>query len=245
MLKEMFRRFQPMLDLDGGGGAGTGVEAPEVAEPVVEEGAEEQESADPVIEDTEPSGKNEQDAAFASMRRELEDLRRRNAELESSNSQYDETLGLWFEGENKLAQARAHYENKSVEQVIADMENARKAQETQTQLETLKAENEQLRYNQLKASDLAELKSHGVTDIKDVEELGEAFFKYRANGLSAKEAYDFIKMKEGTPPKSMGSIKSSPPEKEYFTRDEVNAMSREERFKNIDKIRKSMVKWPR
>ena len=43
MFKEMFKSFQPMLDLDGGGGAGTGVEEPEVAEPVVEEGAEEQE----------------------------------------------------------------------------------------------------------------------------------------------------------------------------------------------------------
>ena len=243
MFKEMFRRFQPMLDLDGGGGAGTGVEAPEVAEPVVEEGAEEQDLAEPVIEDAEPTGKNDQDAAFASMRRELEELRRRNAELESSNTQYDETLGLWFEGDNKLAQAKAHYEGKPVEQILADMETAKQAQETQKQLDALKAENETLRYNQLKAQDLAELKAHGVKDIKDVEELGEAFFKYRANGLSPKEAYDFIKMKEGTPPKSMGSIKSSPAEKEFLTRDEVMSMSSEERFKNVEKIRKSMVKW--
>jgi hypothetical protein len=123
------------------------------------------------------------------------------------------------------------------------MEAAKLQKEQQTRLEALEAENNTLRFNQLKALDLAELKEHGVSDIKDVEELGEQYFVYRANGMSAREAYDFIQARKVVPPKSMGKPKTSPPEKEFFTRDEVMAMSSEERTKNALKIRESLRKW--
>ncbi len=239
MLK-MFK-MSPLMDADDGlslpMGGDEGVEAPEVAEPVIEEGAEEQEPADPVI------GKTEADSAFADMRRRLEEAERRNAELEEQNSQYNDTLGLFFNGDNKIAQARAYHDQVPVEQVLANMEAAKREKESQSRMQALEAENNTLKFNNLKALDLAELKAHGVTDLKDVEELGEAFFVYRSNGMSAAEAYDFIKAREATPPKSMGKPKTSPPEKTFFTRDEVMAMSSEERWKHIDNIEKSMSKW--
>jgi hypothetical protein len=234
---KMFRMF-PLMDADDGLDiGGQGAEAPELAEPVVEEGEEEQELAEPVIERT------PQDSAFAEMRRRLEEAERRNAELEAERNQYDETLGLFFEGDNKIAQARAHHDQVPVEQVLANMEAAKLQKEQQTRLEALEAENNTLRFNQLKALDLAELKEHGVSDIKDVEELGEQYFVYRSNGMSAREAYDFIQARKVVPPKSMGKPKTSPPEKEFFTRDEVMAMSSEERTKNALKIRESFRKW--
>ena len=236
MLK-MFRMF-PYMDADDGLDiGGQGEEVQEVAEPAVEEGVEEQEIAEPVI------GKTEADSAFADMRRRLEEMERRNAELEEQNTQYNETLGLFFEGDNKIAQARAHHDQVPVEQVIANMEAVKREKEAQTRLEALEKENNNLRYNSLKAQDLAELKAHGVTDIKDVEELGEAFFIYRSNGMSASEAYDFMQSRKSIPPKSMGRPKTSPPEREFFTRDEVMSMSSEDRFKNAQKIRESMRKW--
>ena len=222
---------------DGLNIGGQGAEAPEVAEPVIEEGAEEQEVAEPV------ETKTEADSAFAEMRRKLEEMERRNAQLEEENSQYNETLGLFFEGDNKIAQARAHHDQVPVEQVIANMEAERKEKEAMSKLEALQNENNTLKFNSLKAQDLAALKEHGVTDLKDVEELGESYFIYRSNGMSAAEAYDFIQMRKGTPPKSMGKPKTAPPEKEFFTRDEVMAMSSEERTKHALKIRESMRKW--
>lgn len=236
MLK-MFKMSPYMEEDDGLNIGGQGAEAPEVAEPVIEEGAEEQEVAEPVEK------KTDADSAFAEMRRRLEEMERRNAELEERNSQYDETLGLFFDGDNKIAQARAHHDQVPVEQVIANMEAAKKEKEAQTRLEALEKENSSLKYNSLKAQDLAVLKEHGVSDLKDVEELGEAYFIYRSNGMSAAEAYDFIQMRKGTPPKSMGKPKTAPPEKEFFTREEVMAMSSEEKTKNALKIRESMRKW--
>lgn len=226
----------PMLEEDDGLNiGGTGEEEQEVAEPVNEEGGEEQEVAEPV---------NKSDSAFAELRRRAEEAERKVNELEARNAEYDETLGLFFDGENKIAQARAYHDEVPVEQVVANMQAAREREEMQSQNESLKAENDLLRYNQMKAQDLAELKEHGITDIADVEELGEDFFRYRANGLSASEAYDFIQMRKPKPPKSMGKVEPSPTEKDFFTRDEVMAMSSAERFKHIDKITASMKKWP-
>lgn len=226
----------PMLEEDDGLNiGGTGEEEQEVAEPVNEEGEEEQEAAEPV---------NKSDSAFAELRRRAEEAERKVNELEARNAEYDETLGLFFDGDNKIAQARAYHDEVPVEQVVANMQAAREREEMQSQNESLKAENDLLRYNQMKAQDLAELKEHGITDIADVEELGEDFFRYRANGLSASEAYDFIQMRKPKPPKSMGKVEPSPTEKDFFTRDEVMAMSSAERFKHIDKITASMKKWP-
>ena len=226
----------PMLEEDDGLNiGGTGEEEQEVAEPVNEEGVEEQEAAEPV---------NKSDSAFAELRRRAEEAERKVNELEARNAEYDETLGLFFDGDNKIAQARAYHDEVPVEQVVANMQAAREREEMQSQNESLKAENDLLRYNQMKAQDLAELKEHGITDIADVEELGEDFFRYRANGLSASEAYDFIQMRKPKPPKSMGKVEPSPTEKDFFTRDEVMAMSSAERFKHIDKITASMKKWP-
>ena len=225
----------PMLEEDDGLNiGGTGEEEQEVAEPVNEEGGEEQEVAEPV---------NKSDSAFAELRRRAEEAERKVNELEARNAEYDETLGLFFDGDNKIAQARAYHDEVPVEQVVANMQAAREREEMQSQNESLKAENDLLRYNQMKAQDLAELKEHGITDIADVEELGEDFFRYRANGLSASEAYDFIQMRKPKPPKSMGKVEPSPTEKDFFTRDEVMAMSSAERFKHIDKITASMKKW--
>ena len=52
-----------------------------------------------------------------------------------------------------------------------------------------------------------------------------------------------LQLKKGKPPKSMGAVKTATPQKDTFTREEVEAMSSKERVKNYDKIRKSMASW--
>lgn len=241
MFKLSFRSFQPMLDADDGFVGGTGAEELEVAEPTVEEGAEEPEVAEPV---------DKSDAAFAEMRRQNEMLtqqlqasNRKAEDLEMSVSEYERALGLYFDGENKAAQAIANHDELPLEQVVSDMQSRREAREQEKATESLTQERDRLLYENMKMKDLAELRAAGVTDINDVEELGEEFFALRAMGIPPKTIYDGLQMKKGTPPKAIGKVKPAVPEKDYFTVDEVQAMSPKERLKNYDKIKASMPRW--
>ena len=235
-----FRRF--LLDPDEGMGGGdyteeTGAEEMETAEPSEESGEEETEVANP--------SDDRSDRAFAEMRRNLEEAQRRVSELEAQNNDYEEALGLWFDGDNKVAQAFAHYEDIPLDEAISNIEQKREINQLRAEKQALEDQRNQLEFNNLKAQDLREIKdAHPDITISDVEELGEDFFKYRAMGIDAVSVYEAIQMKKGVPPKPMGKVKTSTPKKTGgFTRDEVANMSKEEIHKNFDKIRESMSKW--
>ena len=237
-----FMGFNPLLNPEAEAGANTvdesvetGEEVEETAEPLDEEGVEEQEVAEPAKEDN----SRKDDAAFAQMRRDLEAAQRRADELE-------EALGLWFQGDNKAAQAHAHYEDISLEEAIGNMEQKRSLKQLEAEKADLEEQLQQLQFNNLKASDLKEIETkHPEAGIKDVEDLGEEFFKYHAMGIDAVTAYEAIQLKKGVPPKPIGKAKTGAPAKTgYLSRDEVMAMSSEQRVKNYDLIRKSMAKWP-
>jgi len=239
-MSEMFRGFNPLRDPDEGTGGGdsidesveTGEEVEESAEPLDEEGAEEQEVAEPAEEES------KSDAAFAEMRRKLEAAERRAEELE-------EALGLWFDGDDKAAQAHAHYEDISLDEAIANMETKRELNQLRAEKEALEEERNQLEFNNLKATDLREIKAkYPDANLKDVEELGEDFFKYRTMDIDAVTAYEAIQMKKGRPPKPIGKAKTGAPAKTgFYTKEEVEAMSPSQIRKNFDKIRESMGKW--
>lgn len=235
-----FRRF--LLDPDEGMGGGeiteeTGVEEMETAEPSEESGEEETEVANP--------SDDKSDRAFAEMRRNLEEAQKRVAELEAQANDYEEALGLWFEGDNKIAQAHAHYEDISLDEAISNMNQKREINQLRAEKEALEEEKATLQFNNLKAQDLKAIKdAHPETTLKDVEELGEEFFKYRTMGIDAVTVYDAIQMKKGVPPKPMGKVKTGAPTNNgFFTRDEVANMSKKQIHDNYDKIRESMAKW--
>ena len=224
-------------DADMGGGYSpaeevveTGEEAEDVAEPLDEEGEEETEVAEP--------SEDKSDAAFAQMRRDLEAAQRRADELE-------EALGLWFEGDNKAAQAHAHYEDITLDEAISNMEQKRALNQLEAEKADLEEQLQQLQFENLKAEDLKAIKSaRPDANIKDVLELGEEFFKYRTMDIDPVTAYDAIQLKKGVPPKSIGKARTGAPTKTgYFTREEVKAMSPSQISKNFDKIRESMSKW--
>lgn len=231
MFRKMFS-FQPYMAEDDGLTAGTGAEAPEVAEPVVEEGAEE----------TEPAEPSKSDAAFAEMRRRAEEAERRAEAAEQMNREYDDALGLFFQGDNKAAQARAYHDDLPLEQVIADMNEARESNNLKKQLEQVQSERDSLLFENLKAQDMRELEKAGY-HVEKLEDLGDEYFAYRGMGIPAVQVYEGIQMKKGAPPKPLGKVQTASPDKDYFTRDEVEAMSSSERIKNYDKIRASMGKW--
>lgn len=242
-MKEMFRRFQPLMDADDGldipnnDGDETSAETEEVAEPLDNEESEEKEEVADLPE-------NKSDSAFAQMRREKQELERKLAELEAERDEYNETLGLFFDGDDKIAQAQAHYNNISVEEARERVDAKRAETSLKQENEDLHAQLDELQYKQQKLDDLAEIKAkYPDAKIKDVEELGEEFFAYRAMGIPASEVYNGLQMKKSKPPKSMGKPKTAPAEKSYFTKEEVDAMSKSEVSKNFEKIRASMSKW--
>ena len=243
MFRKMFNRLHPFMDADDGteiNGVEESEEMQEVADPADdEEGEEEQEAADPAEDEQDKS-----DSAFADMRRRLKEAEERAAQLEAEREEYDNTLGLFFEGDNKIAQAKAHYEGISLEEAQSLIAKEREDRNLKAENKQLEDELNQLRYERRKADDLAAIKeAYPDADLKDVEELGEEFFAYRTMGISAVDAFNGIQMKKSKPPKSMGKAKTAPPEKDFFTKEEVEAMSQSEVSKNYDKIRKSMGRW--
>lgn len=243
MFRKMFNRLHPFMDADDGteiNEVEESEEMQEVADPADdEEGEEEQEAADPAEDEQDKS-----DSAFADMRRRLKEAEEKAAQLEAEREEYDQTLGLFFEGDNKIAQAKAHYEGISLEEAQSLIAKEREDRNLKAENKQLEDELNQLRYERRKADDLAAIKeAYPDADLKDVEELGEEFFAYRTMGISAVDAFNGIQMKKSKPPKSMGKAKTAPPEKDFFTKEEVEAMSQSEVSKNYDKIRKSMGRW--
>nr|DAG76591.1 MAG TPA: hypothetical protein [Caudoviricetes sp.] len=222
-----------------------GVEEPEVAEPdneVETSGAEEPEVAEPV--------KTEQDAAFAQMRRQNEELERQLAEAQRQSKEYEDALGLFFDGEDKALKAQAYANERPFEEVKAESQMQAQLAELQSKNANLE---QQLLEQQAQAqmnADLAEIqRTH--PEIKSIEELGQEYLAFRFNPMgemSAEQAFQMMQTyKANTTPKKppiIGTVSTTDkPQSDYFTREEVEAMSPAEVKANYDRIRESMTKW--
>lgn len=221
-----------------------GAEGTEVAEPLEGEvlGAEEQEVAE--------TARTEQDSAFAQMRRDNEALARELAEARRQSQEYEDALGLFFDGDDKALQAQAYYTERPIEEI-------RQNQQMQEQLGNLQSENqtlkEQLMQQQAQAqmdADLAEIQKIDP-NIKSINDLGQEYLAFRfsnVGNIGAAQAYQMAKAyKASVTPKKppvIGDVATAgKPESDYFTREEVEAMSAAEVSKNYSKIRESMGHW--
>lgn len=212
-------------------------ESPEIVEQETEatESEETQEVAAPV----EPQ-KNTSDQAFAQMRRERQALER---ELK----QYKEALGLYFEGDNAVAQAYAHAQQKPVEEITKEFE-------LQAEIERLREENETFQNKELSAqvqlammNDLKAIQGIDST-IKSLNDLGDMYFNLISTGrVSAVDAYYAVqaqRQKEKlTAPQEIGKVQKTTQEKDFYSSEEVKNMTQAEVDKNYEKIKKSMLKW--
>ena len=228
-----------MLAEDTGLEVGTGAEETEFADQSeeVEEGAEETEAADPSV-DEESDGRTPSDAAFAEMRR-------RNEELERRLREYDEALSYVFEGEgdDRLIKAKAFGEDKTEEQVRAE----RELESLRADKERLEEELQEAEIERRMAEDLEVIRKIDPS-IKSLVDLDPSFFNLISTGqVSAEDAYFAIKAKADREkvktPEPVGRVEDSGDTKDYFTREEVEAMSKDDVHKNYDAIRRSMTKW--
>lgn len=219
-------------------------EMTEVAEPSEVEvlGEEEQEVAE--------TAKTEQDAAFAQMRRHNEELARQLAEAQKQSKEYEDALGLFFDGEDKALKAHAYYDERPFEEVKAETEMQAQLAELQNKNASLE---QQLLEQQAQAqmdADLAEIqKSH--PEVKSIDELGPEYLAFRFNPMGemgAEQAFQMMMAYKGnTTPKKppiIGNVSTADkPQSDYYTREEVEAMSPAEVKANYDRIRESMSKW--
>jgi preprotein translocase subunit YajC len=254
------------------------VETQEVAEPVeevVETSEQTQEVAEPepqqeTVEQPKVEERDyERDAAFANMRRSMEQAQKEKEEtqklleaMKAEKERLTNSFGLFgFKGnvDEIEDQAKAHYTGKTVEEVRNERLQAQKVIEEQQrrEQETLAKDNQikdlqrQL-YARILDDDLKAIQAKDPS-IKSLDDLGKDFALMRSTGVSVDVAYNAVKStleaNKKTPPPEMGKVNATQKaDKTYYTQDEVDAMiaANDKALDNpsvLEKIRKSMTKW--
>lgn len=218
----------------------------EVAEPENEslESAENQEVAElensetsdtnESVEPEESSGRTEADAAFAEMRRRIQELEGTNADLVRRNGEMHGALSRYFEGEDDeelIINANAYAEERDPDDYRADYERER-------ELEALRAQNEELQ-ERLTDVEVQRIADEGLREIqaldpniKSLDELGQAFIDFIAGGLDIKKAYyatlAYNNNERIYAPDAIGRVADTKSERDYFTSEELDALTDEE-----------------
>ena len=237
------------------------VEAPEVVEPADESheaGVEDQEVTAPESEEPEESGKAAADAAFARMRRQVEEAEQARAdavaELESLRAKQAARETALINMDIDDIDAIAEVTGMTREEVLDNIEREEAAAAAEIEslekdrlIEGLQERINEVEAEKVMAQDLAELKKFDPS-IKSLDDLGPDFPAYISAGLTAKQAYFAIRGEDiatrSTPATAPGRItEAAPPEKDYFTETEVANMTSEEKSANAEKIMASLPRW--
>lgn len=227
----------------------TSEETVEVAEPLNEdeESVETAEVADPseseeVVsepEENQEGGRTAQDSAFAEMRR-------RNRELENDNKLMFDALNRYFTGDDAKElsiQANAYADSRDPEEVRAEFERSREAEELRSKNEELQEQLMNIQIEQRMAEDLRTIQGIDPT-VKSLDDLGESFINYISAGLDATDAYYASLLKDQKekvyPPSEIGRIADTKIDRDYYTSEELDNLTDEELDANWDKVMRSM-----
>lgn len=217
--------------------------------------AEPQESTDvtsEVVENTESVANSQQsvedNARFAERRRKQE-LDSAREQLNTANTRLADYEML----ENSLKaqgftgsiveiadQITANARGVSVDEIRNEREATIQADNLKNERDFYKNQINELIINQ----DINRVKSK-YPDIESIEDLPDGFIEIMATGKVKDPiiAYEMLKPQKEVP-LSTGSLKSNnKQEKEYFTKEEVKQMSKEQVHKNYEKIMASQKKW--
>ncbi len=220
-------------------------EIQEVADPESEEQSEtvDEEVDDDLNEDEDEGGyESPSDAAFASMRRELQEARRQNEQMQNA-------LKIYFNGDDadSLAiQARAYAEDRSEEEVRADVEKENRLRQLEERNKELEDQVRDAEVHRMINDSVATLSKIDPT-IKsegDLEKLGDVFLNLIANGVDTETAYWASQAEQYhnkvNAPGDIGKASPAVTERDYYTSEELDALSKEEIRKNWDKVQRSM-----
>lgn len=232
----------------------------EKIEKVAEGTAPKEEPAKELPRKEEKDEKRQERADFFKAKQELSakekalaEREKRIAELEKEKSVYEKGLGeMGYTGEDAIFKAIAENTEKTVAEVKAawekkntDIETAVKNHPAVKKAEELAAEYEKRAAEAIRQNDLIAIKAkYPDVEADDVSEFGDKFARLRLAGFDAVEAYKFVQQETTKKPViSTGSTKGGGGDtSDYFTLDEIKAMSKAEVEKNYDKIEKSLKK---
>lgn len=219
--------------------ADTGAEVQEFAEPVVDAETE------PVIDDFEES-ENRSDSAFAEYRRRAEKAERELADLRAEQLARQETMRRITGSEDGEFSAIAEAMGIDEADIMATFEAESDAAKKDIQIEELQNLLNEATAEKMMQQDLADIQKLDPS-IKDLSELGETFLNLKEKGVDTESAYWAAKAKKNAtqmkPPKAPGRVNVSQAEKNFFTEEEVNAMTSEQKYANADKILASLPRW--
>lgn len=201
-------------------------------------------------EEADEQGRTKADAAFAEQRRRIAELEAEIAERDAAMADQERE----DEKNEQLYQAVAFareqgYTEEEIEDLIADIQEDQEKEDLMAQLQ---AENERLQdelllqsVEQQAVSDLNTLKKIDPT-LKDLDDLGEDYFKMRAADIDPVRAYYAVKAAdEYTKPQGAvpaGRLNRAKQESEYYTSEELDNLSKDEIVRNWDKVQRSMDK---
>lgn len=211
----------------------------------------------------------EENQAFAKLRRELEAknqelsaLNEKLAESQRSQNYVEDILHNDFGYRGNLFEMADELMAMQTGQDVDTIRSVRLASEQEEQKrieENLRIQNIEHERDYYKNLAVEKIKSDLLKDVKkvfpdckaeSVDEFGVEFAQLINNGVSAELAYSAIMnlqnaTKKPVPPEIGTVNNTSAPEREYFTREDVAKMSKEEVHKNWDKIQKSRInlKW--
>ena len=240
----------------------------EVAEPdeSPEEGRNYQEVAEPESEDEVTEQSHEDNAKFQEYRHRMEEaearaeeIQRELDELKAQQSVRDEIYSEHLDDES-IDSIIADALGMTDEQYHAELERREYVKNLEAENAQFKAEREEAlqremeaRENEALTNQLAEVNKldPSITNVLDFEEkfagLSHTPSDYLEKGLTLTETYWALKAEldahKRTPPPEAGGVKNEPTEKPFYTKDDVLAMTPEERTKHWKEIRESQQKW--
>lgn len=217
-------------------------ETQEVAEPETEalESEETQEVAETAPETETPTEateqpthqRTEQDAAFAEMRRQ--------------NQQMMAALSRYFEGESVedlVINANAYAEQRDPEDYRQDYERDREFEDLKLRNQELEEQLIDAEVNRLMREGLREVQAIDP-NVKSLDDLGDTFTNLIANGIPTKQAYYAAKAMELNEkvlaPTAIGRVSDTKAERDYYTSEELDNLTDEEMDANWDKVMRSM-----
>jgi hypothetical protein len=215
-------------------------------------GANEQDPAPPATPEEKPddgkaSGIPGRDAAIADIRRKLEAAEKRATVAESAAAERLEALQYFWQGDNPVAEALAQAKGISPEEAAERLADKKELAALREAFGKMTSEKISLEVSRAMERDLDEIRKIDPA-VKSLDDLGPTFFELIGTGrVSGTEAYYAVKAKQAkeskTPPPPVGTVNAVSAEKDFYTKEEVRAMSKEQRLKAHNEILSSMKKW--
>lgn len=195
---------------------------------------------------SEPEEPTQPDPVLEELKAEKEEAEKRAAEAEEQLKRQNALLGRATDAADPALEVAAQMLGLDPTELSEAVREELEAEQMEAERDSLKEEVQSLKLEKALEADLLEVQKVDPS-VKNLVDLGDQYFQCIAAGMRAVEAYHaskYIAQKTTpTPPAEIGKINESSVQKDFYTKEEVEAMTAEEVEKNLPKIEQSMKIW--